>query len=96
MLMLIIFAALVGAVLGLRFKVLVLLPAIGLLLVGVPIVGAAYSASLSTIALALALSIAWLQLGYLGGIGTHYVMVLSRAGRIRAGWSRRAAARPAG
>ena len=96
MLMLTIFAALLGAVLGLRFQVLVLLPGIGLLLLGVPIVGAAYSASLSTIVLALVLSIVCLQFGYLGGIGTRYVMVLSRAYRIRVGWSRRAAARPAG
>jgi hypothetical protein len=96
MLMMAIVAVLTGAVLGLRFRVLVLLPVIGLLILGVPIMGLAYSRSVPSIALALGLSIAWLQLGYLGGVGTRHVMVMSRVARMRARWSRRAAARPVG
>jgi|HubBroStandDraft_6_1064221.scaffolds.fasta_scaffold2011408_1 hypothetical protein len=95
MLILAIVALLTGAVLGLRFKVLVLLPVIGLLILGVPIVGLAYSLSVPSIALTLGLSIAWLQLGYLGGVGTRYAMVMSRAARLRARCSRRAVPRPA-
>jgi hypothetical protein len=95
MLMLAIIAVLTGAALGLRFKVLVLLPVIGLLILGVPIVGLAYSRSIPSIALDLGLSIAWLQLGYLGGIGTRHAMVMSRAGRLRTRWSRGAPAHPA-
>jgi hypothetical protein len=95
MLILAIVALLTGAVLGLRFKVLVLLPVMGLLILGVPFVGLTYSRSIPSIALALGLSIAWLQLGYLGGIGTRHVMMLSRVARMRARCSRRAVPRPA-
>jgi hypothetical protein len=95
MLILTIVSVLTGAVLGLRFKVLVLAPVTGLLILCVPIVGLAYSLSIATIALTLGLAIAWLQLGYLGGIGARHIMVMSRAGRIRTRGPHRAATRPA-
>jgi hypothetical protein len=67
MLMLTIIAVLTGATLGVRFKVLVLLPAIIFAGVAILIGGLAYSSSSSSIVIALAIAIAGLQIGYLGG-----------------------------
>jgi hypothetical protein len=61
-----IISALAGAVLGLRFKVLVLLPSTGVVLVVALGIGIATAHSFSSIALAATLCGASLQLGYFG------------------------------
>jgi hypothetical protein len=69
---------LLGAVFGLRFKVLVLLP---VLLVGVLSIAAASAISGTPIATIAIDAIAWslaLQFGYLGGLLTRSVMVATR------------------
>jgi hypothetical protein len=72
---------LVGAVLGMRFRVLILIPAIGFAMVVVLAAGIASGASLAAILTAAVLASICLQFGYLGGIGTRYSMALIRAGR---------------
>ena len=67
MLMLAIISILIGATLGLRFEVLVLLPAIIFAGFAILVGGLAYSSSFSSIVAAWAIAIAGLQLGYLGG-----------------------------
>jgi hypothetical protein len=94
MIMLALIGAVVGAVLGLRFKVLILVPAIwlGLLLIiaaGIARGGAAGSIALTCAALATAL-----QFGYLAGTFTRFTIAGSRATRLR--WSRPAVNRPPG
>ena len=78
-----IIATLVGAVLGTRFKVLILVPAITLAMVTVAVTGGMASLSLVWMALAFALASTGLQVGYLGGIATRHAMAAARAGRIR-------------
>jgi hypothetical protein len=77
--MLTLLSVLLGAVLGLRFRVLVLLPAIGCILVATPFLGS----DLARGALAALLAVVGLQMGYLGGIATRHIMVLTRASRTR-------------
>jgi hypothetical protein len=72
---------LVGAVLGMRFKVLILIPAIGFAVGVVLAAGIAGGASLAAILAATALASICLQFGYLGGIGTRYSMALIRTAR---------------
>jgi hypothetical protein len=67
MLMLAIISILIGATLGLRFKVLVLLPAIIIAGFAILVGGLAYSSSFSSIVAASAIAISGLQFGYLGG-----------------------------
>jgi hypothetical protein len=74
---------LVGAVLGMRFKVLILIAAIGFAMVVVLAGGIAGGASLTAISIAAGLASICLQFGYLGGIGTRYSMALIRAARSR-------------
>jgi hypothetical protein len=78
MIMIAICGSLIGAVLGIRFKVLVLFPAV---LLGFVIVAAVAvlkcSAISSTIEAALVLVIS-LQIGYLGGLFTRFSMAASR------------------
>ena len=78
MVLLAIGSALIGAVFGLRFKVLVLVPAILVGLFGIVVAGAANGAGISTIVIdAIVLSCA-LQFGYLSGLFTRFVMVAAR------------------
>lgn len=73
--------ALIGAVFGLRFKVLVLLPAILVGTLSLAVVGIALGSAISTIVINI---IAWacaLQSGYLVGLFTQFVMVEARARR---------------
>jgi hypothetical protein len=75
MLILSISLALLGAVLGTRFKVLVLLPVIGFVAMSVAAVGVARDNSLSTLVITMVSAIAALQVGYLFGV------------LLRAGWN---------
>jgi hypothetical protein len=74
---------LIGAMLGLRFKVLVLLPAIVVLLVATISVGIARSDSGWAILLATALGMVSLQLGYLAGTCTRFIPGHGRACKMR-------------
>ena len=77
----VILALLLGAVLGMRFKVLVLLPAIACAVIIVATGGIASGVhGLAIVVMAVVASIC-LQLGYFGGVMTRYVMVAARAGR---------------
>jgi len=91
MLILSLISLLAGAALGMRFKVLILVPAICLALLAILAVGISSSVSFSFIALAMVLAAACLQLGYLGGVGARYAMAAARAGRIQRIWHGRAA-----
>jgi hypothetical protein len=75
---LILLVFLTGAVLGLRFKVLILAPAIGLALIVVVAMAIARGDGVASILLAGALASVCLQVGYLGGILTRYTMTLAR------------------
>lgn len=77
--MLTLLSVLVGAVLGLRFRVLVLLPAVGCIILATPFLGP----DLAHGALAALFAVVGLQMGYLGGIVTRHAMVVARASRIR-------------
>lgn len=76
--MLSLLSVLVGAVLGLRFRVLVLVPAIGCAILA----SSFFSHDLAHGALASLFAVIGLQI-YLGGIVTRHVMVLARASRMR-------------
>jgi hypothetical protein len=79
-----IFMFLVGAVLGQRFTVFVLVPAI-LVTLGVAIgLGIVRAQTPGTIALVTIAAIACLQIGYLLGLGMRQ-LVQSRASRLRSG-----------
>jgi len=74
----------IGTILGQRFKVLVLAPAILLILllaIGAAIVGNNPAWSVAAHA---AMALLGLQLGYLLGIGIRYLKVLARANRLAA------------
>ena len=58
---------LVGAVLGLRFRVLILVPAIGLVAAGVTANGIVIGDSLWRLALVMVVAATAIQLGYVGG-----------------------------
>lgn len=81
MMNLFILCLLVGAVLGMRLKVFVLVPAIGFFLIAIVGVGAARGDAFSTIASAMALAAISVQLGYLSGSATRFVLVASRVSR---------------
>jgi hypothetical protein len=72
-----------GMVLGQRFKVLVLLPAIAAILVITIAAAIAGAESLWELAATAATTIVSLQVGYLVGIGVHYYLVDARATHAR-------------
>jgi 4-amino-4-deoxy-L-arabinose transferase-like glycosyltransferase len=80
---LILLAFLVGAVLGLRYKVLILAPAMGLAILAVIATSLAHHYSLPTTLIAGVLALTCVQIGYLGGILTRYAMILTRGGSQR-------------
>ena len=80
---LILLVCLTGAVLGMRFKVLILAPAIGVTFIAVSATGMARGEGLPTILLAGLLALICLQIGYLGGVLTRYTMTPARAGSQR-------------
>jgi hypothetical protein len=77
--MLVLLVFLSGAVLGMRFKVLILAPAVGLTIVAVVTSGAARGEGLLTILLEGLLAVLCLQIGYLSGVFARYAMTLARA-----------------
>lgn len=79
MLVLIVSMMLVGAVLGARFKVLILVPAIALASTANVASGIVRGDSVSTILIAAAIAAVGLQIGYLCGIVGHYVGTVARA-----------------
>ena len=81
--MLILLAFLLGAVLGMRFKVFILIPAIGFALIGILAGGIAGGNSVSGTLIAAVLALSCLQIGYLLGNIARYSVALTRAGRPR-------------
>jgi hypothetical protein len=75
---------LLGAVLGQRFKVLVLVPGMAVVLPLVAASGIVRADPYEKIAIALMLATVSLQLGYLVGISLRHLMVLLRASPINA------------
>jgi hypothetical protein len=65
---------LIGATLSLRFKFLILLPAIGLAVVGTAAVGIANGDRVGAVMLTIALTAAALQVGYVFGLITRAVI----------------------
>jgi hypothetical protein len=65
---------LIGATLSLRFNVLILLPAIGLAVLGTGSVGIAHGDTVRAVLLAIALTAAAMQVGYLFGLVTRAVI----------------------
>ena len=89
MLMLIMTSVLLGAALGLRFKVFVLFPVAAVALIGIEAVGFANGSGFAWLALAaLAVSVG-LQLGYVLGSAAIHIFALSqtRSGATIARWS---------
>ncbi len=72
-----------GAVLGMRFKVLILAPAFGVTIIAVFAAGMARSEDLPAILLAELLALICVQIGYLGGVLTRYTMTPTQAGSRR-------------
>ena len=72
---LIILSALAGVVLGLRFKVLILVPAMVLIVPVTLGIGISYGDGFWSLLLETILTITALQLGYLGGTIAHFVIV---------------------
>ena len=78
-----ILSLLVGAVLGLRFTFVILVPVIAL--AGLAIVAAGVAGGLGawSVLLAIALIATSIQIGYLGGVFARYAAVAARAQRLR-------------
>ena len=74
-------AVLIGAVLGQRFKVLILAPAIVISLAVILAFAIAHHNNLWSTLLVMALITTALQIGYLGGIVTRFVIAAARVGR---------------
>jgi hypothetical protein len=74
MLILLIFSVFLGAVLGVRFRVFVLIPAIAGCLFAVMVFGIGLGASPCTLALATIVAATALELSYLGGCATHFII----------------------
>jgi hypothetical protein len=74
-------AVLIGAVLGQRFKVLILGPAIIIGLAVTLAIGVVHYDNLWSTLLVMALITTALQIGYLGGVVIRYVIAAARVGR---------------
>ena len=72
-------AALIGAILGLRFKVLILVPAFVISSVAIFGIGIAHGDNLSSILLTAFFAITALQMGYLAGALICSIVVKTRA-----------------
>jgi hypothetical protein len=72
---------LIGAVLGMRFKFLILVPAIGSALTAIFVGSVTRGDSAAMILVTAVVASSCLQIGYLGGVVTHHTAVLARAGR---------------
>ncbi len=84
--MLIPLVLLIGAVLGMRFKVLILILAIGFALIAILAGGIVRGDSMSATLMADGLAWICLQVGYICGIVTRYYVALARAKRTRKVW----------
>jgi hypothetical protein len=84
MMTLMLICLLLGAVLGQRFKVLVLIPATAVVLPFVAAAGVVQTDPYGQIAIAAIVASVSLQLGYLAGIALRYLMVLLRATQLNA------------
>jgi hypothetical protein len=85
MLVFVVISLLIGMVLGQRFKVLVLVPAIGLALIVTTVAGIARADSVWLIVVMTVAVTSSLQIGYLAGTGIRHLMAAARASRLRAG-----------
>ena len=83
MTMFVLLVFLIGAVLGMRFRVFVLIPAIGITLTAILAVCIVRGDSIAAFAFTAVLAASCLQVGYLGGVATHYGTALARIGRPR-------------
>jgi hypothetical protein len=83
MLTLAIITMLIGMLLGMRFKVLVLLPTMMLAIVAVLGGGIAHHEQAGSIALAILIAIVGVQVGYVGGLSANHALTVMRAARIR-------------
>jgi hypothetical protein len=86
----IICCALIGAVLGLRYKVLVLVPAIGCALLVTLVTGIARAEGAWAILAASAAVATVVQIGYLAGTLTRFTVAGTRRAGRRHAWSRTA------
>jgi hypothetical protein len=80
---LVLLSTLLGALLGMRFKVFVLIPAIAFALIVILAYGTAFRIGLSGIFLAIAVASSCLQIGYIFSIIARYGIIMARAGRPR-------------
>lgn len=83
--------ALAGAFLGLRFKALVLLPAIGVALLVTVVTGLARADGAWTILATGAAAATVMQIGYLAAALTRFTITGTRGARLRRAWARTAA-----
>jgi hypothetical protein len=79
MMNLLILSMLVGGVLGMRLRVLILIPAIGFAFAGIGGIGAARGDAPSLVAVAMILAAISLEVGYLAGSATRLVLAATRA-----------------
>jgi hypothetical protein len=79
----ILFVFLTGVLLGMRFRILLLIPVIGLAVIATLWVGILHADSASAIVSAAVLAWGGLQLGYFCGAVTRYRIALSRIGHPR-------------
>jgi hypothetical protein len=84
MMTLMLICLLLGAVLGQRFKVLVMIPGMAVVLPLVAAAGVMRADPYGQIAIALMVAAVSLQLGYLAGIALRHLLVLLRASQINA------------
>jgi hypothetical protein len=87
MAMLIIVSTLVGAVLGMRFRVFILVPAIVVGCLAAICGHVAFRVGLGATFAAVALIAVGLQIGYLGGIATRFVIAATRVARRPKSWA---------
>jgi hypothetical protein len=85
MLTLAIISLLTGILLGMRFKVLVLVPTVALAIGAVLAGGVAHHEQAGSIALAMLIAAVGLQVGYLGGLSGNHAVIVLRAARGRRG-----------
>jgi hypothetical protein len=83
MMMLAVITLLTGVLLGMRFKCLVLVPAVALATVAVVAGGVAHDEAAGAIALATLIAAVGLQVGYLGGLFVNHAAIVIRAARVR-------------
>jgi hypothetical protein len=91
MLALTIVCILIGAVLGLRFTVWILVPGFAFGLFAAAAAGVAHRHALGTIGLTMVLIVVGLQFGYLAGTATRFILITART----PGGPVRTASRPA-